>query len=317
MARQSFYHYLKNLCRLDDILSVQVINQFFITALSYTHWRENRAFLADTVMADLGEHCKRIGRSLEWNQIETCKEVQFLSIENPAELLILLEKRAKKILPKHSRYQLIPMDKGRALQVTLQSSGELHAQVFTNLVRILRGELIPLLPETHLSYNAQMELKEGVQQVLTTSLMGQAHFQMNLNHATGVTVTGFTLQKSEDFSTLITQKPELFYPIKTLERHFIKAESDPFYAELTRILEKSQELLNTHHPDAEKISIEALKRGRMALKSIFPNDKLLHLLISNLELSIRNRNPGLLKAITPNTSGRDACPQLKPISQLD
>jgi len=80
--------------------------------------------------------------------------------------------------------------------------------------------------------------------------------------------------------------PVLFYPLKRLEQFFINRKSDPMYIELTGLLEKALELMNTGHPEAFKFANAAMERGRLALEHIFPDDKLVRLLINNLEKTL-------------------------------
>ena len=77
--------------------------------------------------------------------------------------------------------------------------------------------------------------------------------------------------------------------IKNLEAHYVHLQSDPDYQNMIALLEKSIHLVDSHVEHSLEIAHINLKKGQMALDHLFPNDKQLQLLITNLEYSIMKR----------------------------
>jgi hypothetical protein len=81
----------------------------------------------------------------------------------------------------------------------------------------------------------------------------------------------------------------LFLQLKKVEKHFINPQTDPFYQEIVGRLEKAKRLMMNPTPENIVEADKALNRGRFALRVIFPNDRLLTLLITHLEHGISER----------------------------
>ena len=63
-----------------------------------------------------------------------------------------------------------------------------------------------------------------------------------------------------------------------------------FYQELVELIEQSSHAMESGHAEAHGMAQQALKRGKLALQNIFVNDKLLRLLVTNLEFQV-NQGP--------------------------
>lgn len=314
-ARLALYHYLKNLKDLSDPLNRMIIQEFFLRSLGHQYWQDHRDLLAQSVLADLSEFQQTHNTGFDLHELLWPNKTQVIFIEDFDNFFSLLKKYVEREKEASTKYQMIKLPNNKVLVLLLESAGTLTCRVYGQLVYLRDGELTPLPPETHLHYNSRMELAEKTPQLLTSSLMTFCQFALIGDECAGVRLKGFTYQKEEVITGTLLQRPDLFYPIKSLERFFIKPESDPFYSELTRILEKANELLKTAHPDQEKIAQEAYKRGNMALKNIFPDDKLLHLLVSNLQHSLIQRGLAEGSSQSSPNQGGSTCRQISPLSR--
>ena len=57
--------------------------------------------------------------------------------------------------------------------------------------------------------------------------------------------------------------------------------------ELTGLLEKASDLLAQKHPEAPRFAEAAMERGRLAFEQVFVDDRLLRLLLENLERALK------------------------------
>ena len=135
-----------------------------------------------------------------------------------------------------------------------------------------------------------------VRQVLEGSLMTTHCFHVDYEGVHGLITRGYTFQKFETYiRAKLSETQDLFASLKKVERHFIDAQSDPYYQDMVSRLERANRMLGNPSLDALAEAERALNRGRLGLKNIFPNDRLLTLLVTHLEYGIsqrRNTVPG-------------------------
>ncbi|NJL26067.1 MAG: hypothetical protein HC902_13475 [Calothrix sp. SM1_5_4] len=161
-----------------------------------------------------------------------------------------------------------------------------------------------MTPTTQLYYTSELELMPHVRQILEGSLMTTHCFNVDMEGVHGLITRGHTFQKFETFiRAKLTETQDLFLSLKKLERHFINPQSDPYYQDLVSKLERANRLLS--HPTTESLmeAERALNRGRSSLKTIFPNDRLLSLLVTHLEYGISERRN--LQRPTAQQGGRN------------
>jgi hypothetical protein len=58
------------------------------------------------------------------------------------------------------------------------------------------------------------------------------------------------------------------------------------YIELTNLLEQASDLMARQHPERLRFAEAAIERGRLAFEQVFVDDRLLRLLLENLERAI-------------------------------
>ena len=171
--------------------------------------------------------------------------------------------------------------------ILLKKAGGLEVRVFGKVALIANGEINIIDPISDLKYTSRLELEEQHPQLVEGPMSTAARFQVNADGFQGVMVRGHMLQKFETLTAAsLTMHAELFYGLKRIERHFINSNSDPYYRDLVTQLERSYQMLNAGHPDDRRLVTAALQKGRSAVKHIFPNDKLLLVLVTNIEYGL-------------------------------
>ena len=291
VARLALYHYLKNICDIQAELKPQMIRDFYSRILNFPYWQSNHKALGEIVAQDLEGFLTEVGLKWDNESLRHAHQVQWLELKQPEDFHALIQDECNRIAKPGDRVKLIPISENQMLALVLFSTGNMRIQVFSNVAMVQGAKLRPLMPLTHLEYDSKMDLQTHFDHLLEGPMLTLNKFQITDEGLRGWILRGYTLQKYETLNGgNLTQNPELFYTLKRIEKYYINPQSDPFYLELVGILEKAYQLLSQGHPDAPRMGEAALQRGKQALKNIFPNDKLLLLLVSNIEYYLFSKN---------------------------
>ncbi len=291
-ARLSFYHFLKNLCEAGDPVISTTLNTFYARALTFSHWQEHKAALFEEVSAALASYVAAHPESAESTLPELAHswkpdDLQIVALESQKNLIAMLERAFESELPPTEQFRIFPEGADKAVAVVLGQDRRLRVTLFHPIVRIHEGRLSPLCTDYTLTYGPDLLLEPGHLQQIDVGGHTAARFRFTNDGCKGILLRGYTFQRyaAMDGGSL-HRYPILFYPLKRIEQFFINRKSDPMYIELTGILEKASELLSQGHPEGIKFGSQALERGKLALENIFPDDKLVRLLINNLEKTL-------------------------------
>jgi hypothetical protein len=176
------------------------------------------------------------------------------------------------------------------LTLILFPSGKLEVHVYPNLAVVWGARLGLVSPVSRLHYTPELELMPHVKQVLEGNQMITHCFHVDREGVHGLMTRGASFQKFETYiRAKLSDTQDLFSSLKRLERHFIKPQSDPYYQEMVARLERATRLLDSRRPGDLEAAESALNKGRLCLKSTFPNDRLLTLLVTHLEHGIHQR----------------------------
>ena len=147
------------------------------------------------------------------------------------------------------------------------------------------GQLKPLPPLSHLYYNSQFELE-----ALKPQMVYESYDHFYIFYTDPLEIRKF----SKNFSLLekkqvtdIQKHPQLFLNLKRLESYYIKAKTDPFYQELVQFLQTGYQLLIENHPKATETAEKCMDQAQTALRNIYPRDRLLLLLVANIEYRLK------------------------------
>jgi hypothetical protein len=293
-ARLAFYHYVKNWLPPETSLQLQQVDEFFDRCLGFDYWQSHRESLGDTVAGDLTAFYKGHTPPFDISQLALPAKRQSLYLEQTEDFQALIKSWAESKKEMGDQIRILPVGENQLMLLRLLGMGGLEVRVFTNMVRVLQGQLVPTAPVTRLSYGPQLDLLQHKRMVLAGPMMSSFVFELNESGPKGLMTRGHSFQKIESMAgQSISSYPELFYSLKRVEKFYVKPQSDPFYQELISLLEKSYQLISAGEPRAEQLAETALNKGRLALKNIFPGDKLLLLLITNIEYWLVQRKKGV------------------------
>lgn len=295
-ARFTLYNFLKHVLDANLPFAPSIIQTFYARVLQFDHWRQNAQQLSETVRADLIGYLQQhsIGNEAEaWRHLRHPDTLQLVDIKvlQDIEELVLSEHQPRQ--KSGDQIKALKMDDGRVMALVLSPSGSLEAKVYPPMALVWGPRLRLVAPVTQLIYSAELELMPHVRQVLEGSLMTTHCFHVDSEGTHGLVTRGYTFQKFETFiRAKLSETQDLFSSLKKVERYFINPQSDPYYQEMVSRLERGNRLLN--HPTLDNLAEaeKALNRGRLCLKNIFPNDRLLTLLVTHLEYGIDQRRQG-------------------------
>ncbi len=282
-ARLALYNYLVYLCEPNEPLSTDLLNRFYRRALTFPHWQENKKQLFAEVEMLLQHFQQTHDMPFDFSQVLSAQQIQVLGLETQTNLLDLINRFVAQQVSAVDQFKVIPEGQDSALSIVLLADQSLVVNVFPRWASIVSGELAPLTTDFSLVYTPSLTLNPQLSHQLEVGGFTTARFRLEQQRCAGVMVRGYTFQKQTLMQSEPLQKfPMLFYPLKRLEQNFVNRKTEPMYVELTAALEKACDLLASGHPDARKFGQAAFERGRLALEHIFPDDRLVRLLIDNL-----------------------------------
>lgn len=286
-ARLCLYHYLKNLCDSIEPVNADLLNRFFSRALSFSHWQENKTALFHEVAAILHHYQEVHHVSLPLEGVLSPDQIQVVPVETMRTLELIINRYLENTASPYDQFRTFAEGSDRLIAITLQGDRSLRVTVYPKTLAIRDGELVPLSQDLSLLYTPDLQLNPMHIHHLEVGPHTSARFWAGADGIRGNIIRGYTFQKYSDMDGgSLHRYPVLFYPLKRIEQFFINRKTDPMYIELTGLLEKALELLAAGHPEALKFASAALDRGRLALEHIFPDDKLVRLLINNLEKTL-------------------------------
>lgn len=291
-ARLSLYHYFKNFVGDGEVLRMALFSDFSELALRYEHWRDGRQALEDFVRNEISEFLEA-GGEVEGNQEDWRKptELSLLEVSSERDLEEILHRFLSERTPAGDVFRLLPFQQKWGFRgfsaVFSRASGGLDVDIFDPWMCVRNGNLEPLNLSRRLSYDPTLELRLETNQIVQVSAHSMARFVRHAKGIRGHFIKGYTLLKSEAFDLKeLPQMPSLFYSVKSLERLFVSKESDPVYRSVTGLLEEAVKLLQDRDPDAIHFAEKARKQGQLALEHIFVDDRLLFLLLRELDRTL-------------------------------
>ncbi|MGZ3723434.1 MAG: hypothetical protein ACXVA9_10915 [Bdellovibrionales bacterium] len=292
-ARMTLFNFLKHVMDPALPFSPAVIQAFYARVLQFDHWQNDSANLSDTVRADIHAYVKQFCNDDEasaWARLRHPDTLQVVQLKVFQDLEDLVETEHAARRKSGDQIRLVRLSETQVLVIILAPSGNLEVKVYPAMAIVWGPKLRLVAPVTQLHYSAELELMPHVKQVLEGSLLTTHCFHTDFEGVHGLITRGATFQKFETFiRAKLPETQDLFNSLKKVERHFINPQSDPYYQEMVSRLERANRLLNNPNPDNLETAERALNKGRLCLKNVFPNDRLLTLLVTHLDYGINQK----------------------------
>src|SRR5665213_1733658 len=292
-ARLTLYNFLKHVMDPTLPFSPAVIQAFYSRVLQFDHWQSDSQNLSETVRDDVHSYAKQYSTEEEaagWAKLRHPDTLQIVHLKVFQDLEDLVETEHAARRKSGDQIKLIRLSETQVLTIILAPSGNLEVKVYPAMAIVWRPKLRLVAPVTQLFYTPELELMPHVKQVLEGTLLTTHCFHVDFEGVHGLITRGATFQKFETFiRAKLPETQDLFNSLKKLERHFINPQSDPYYQDMVSRLERANRLLGNPLPENLEMAERALNKGRICLKNVFPNDRLLTLLITHLDYGITQR----------------------------
>ncbi len=326
-ARLAFYHFLKNMCEPGEPLSTTTLDRFFRRAMTHAHWADNKSILFDEVGNSLQHFSNHFAEAVPLPPFTNPTELQVVRAESFRTLERIVEDWVQGHQGPTDQVKIIRDHDEKIVVCKLTMDRALSVQTFDRMLCLRDGRLEPLTDDMVIHYTPELAIDALRTSQVETAPYTVARFKNESNGLQpglqagirGVAVRGFTFQKTAAFEGgELHRHPLLFYPLKRIEQFFVNRATDPMYIELTGLLEKASDLLSQKHPESVRFAEAAMERGRLAFDQVFVDDRLLRLLLENLERALQLERRSLSSADLNTNAKSDALGPLGPaLSRLN
>jgi len=289
-ARLAFYNFLRHFQFTKDDLTPSVLNAFFSHALEYPHWETNKSSLGKEVQLLMESFVRFSKIDFDFSIVYFPQTIQMVEMQSFSDLLEVTHTYARSMLFEEDKFRIIPDQGRKVILVVLKQDQSVDISVFDKKFVIRGGQLVPLRTDLKLSYNPNLELKEGVVHCLEVAPYLMAQFKMVEGCPQGSLLRGYVFQKYQELGgLLLEEQTKVLFPLKRLEQLFIDKQSDPFYLNLMNLMSNAPAHLKGGDLAYEKIARRALEKAELALKEIFMGDKMLSELIKDLQQLLQQK----------------------------
>lgn len=287
-VRLALYNYLNHFHQSEQILNFEVLNIFFNHCLEYPHWQQNKTSLGKEVhqlienfaMNLPADEAKNIGsEKIRWPY-----DLQVIELESFHDFSECIHNYLSIHYTQGEKFRIIADQAKKLVAVVLFPEGQVRIRCFDKKFTIRSGVLEPLRTDLSIAYNSKLELSSAVTHRIELGPYTCAQFDLIEGNIVGSAVRGYLFQKYQDFrGGTLSDHLKLFYSIKRLEQYFVDRRTDPFYQELIESLEKTTTFLKMNDSEAIRYCPHLLAQSEAAYEQVFMGDKLLGLLIRDLQ----------------------------------
>lgn len=282
-------NYFQFLFRAEEELTSTHVQSFFDHAMSYPHWQQHKR--------ELSEDCENLLTAFATEYPSTVADANFMSeLDWPAQIEVMDVARATTALEvlhnywthryrkKEGQFRVFEMGDGRFATVILHADHRVTVHQCNSQFLIRNGNLEPVQRNLVLQYTPDLDLDPSVFQTIEVGPYVLCRFQANSGMVQGHLVRGYVFQNLQNLQgQRIEAHPRLHFALKRLETLFVRKESDPFYTQLIENLERLVHWMRLGEPVNTGEVHDAYLRGQTALEEVFRGDKMLILLLRDLE----------------------------------
>ena len=265
-----------------------MIESFYFRLLHNLHYRPVFTSFGHTLLDEIQPFFRKHFMLSDFLELKNLIPGQMIPIESEQNILSCIEVFHKKTASPGERVHILRGQDNLFLVLKLKLDSTLDVLTHSSIFYLRLGELTPFPPLSSLRYTPNFELEHLKTQMIFFPREEFCRFQ----------ITPFGIERetfsARDFSLKektacpkIKNYEKLFFNLKKIENYYIKPKSDPFYKEIIQSLQSAYQLLLSGHPSAVSTAKQAMDKGRNALKDFYSNDRLLFLLMSNIEFRLK------------------------------
>jgi hypothetical protein len=281
--------------RPEEPLETDAVQSFIDHAMSFPHWQQNKKELAGQCRALIENLITETNLEPRWSDaFYWPDEMQVFEIE--------IAKLALEVLNNYflfrtrnqgGQFKCFELQDKRYSVVVLDKDGSISVHQFDNKFVVRNGHLEPLRRDLILHYTPELSLETEIAQKIELSPFIVSRFFSENEKIYGHIVRGYVFQQIQSVQGLTLEKhPRLFFAIKRQESLFLRRESDPFYKGLVQELERLLHWMRIGEPIQGLQVHETYLKAQTALEEVFEGDKMLSLLLRDLEhhAAVASRN---------------------------
>ncbi|ODS51081.1 MAG: hypothetical protein ABS42_00305, partial [Bdellovibrio sp. SCN 50-8] len=281
----TYKNYFQYLYDPQEELEIDALQSFIDSALTYPHWQQNRKDLHEDGLALLtsflgASQAANLAQTIDWPQ-----DMQIFEIEKAKTALEVLNNYwSFRLKHEGAKFRLVEGDEKTYLAIILHSDNRLTVRQYDNRFVIRNGHIEPLRRDLMLVYNDNLELDPTIMQKFEISPFTVARFYREENSVHGSAVRGYVFQHLQNFHGQVLENlPRLFFSLKRIEQNFIRRDTDPYYIQMVESLERLLHWMRLGEPVKPAQLHESLLKAQTALEEVFHGDKMLTLLLRDLE----------------------------------
>jgi hypothetical protein len=300
-ALTAFTNYLVHECDSSEHLTATLLQNFIQESLVYPHWWQNRKELRQEVQEFVAALCRAHREEFDLKEVTWPDQMQLIEIEQVQDWSDAVNSYLSYQHRGGDKFRLIHDELlGKMIAVILNPKGGLTLRMFDRKFFIRDGALVPLRENLAVHFDQNLELAVRAPQKVETAAFITSKFFCENNRLFGNTVRGYFFQKIQEFTNDSAEAhAKIFYTLRRLESHFLKRENDPFYQNMTADLEHGVKMIRLGDDQFVSSAPDLLSRAQNAIDYVFPNDKLLSLLLRDLQYTMVGQVP---KAPTASTT---------------
>ncbi|MGZ3773675.1 MAG: hypothetical protein ACXVCY_11230 [Pseudobdellovibrionaceae bacterium] len=286
-TRLSFFNFLRGFPHPEDLLTSDLIENFFNYCLDYPHWASNKQQLGHEVQFLLENFNSFYQQKFDLSTVRFPQNVQLVEIEHFHDLVDAVNSYVKTLCGEKDKFRILPDQNKRAVAIILREDKTLEVRSFDRKFIIRKGVLEPLRKDLVLYYNADLELSTQHTHKIEVAPYITAQFRILGDKVIGTLLRGYVFQKLHEMKNEpLQEQTRLLFPIKRLEQFFVDRRTDPYYQDLVSQLERTCALIQQGDHDALNWSSIILNKAETALENVFLGDKLMTLLARDLRHAV-------------------------------
>lgn len=292
LVKTSLQNFLSHNFSSDENFSAATLQTLLNECLEYPHWQQNKSSLE----GELKNYIELVAKKANWTfrleDVQWPTDCQVIAIESFKVWIDTINAYLNFVYKNGEQFRIVYDSLSqKALGLILHPNGSLMVQQFDRKFTIRFGSLVPLRDDLVVSYDGDLNLISGVVHKIEISTYMTTHFKkISDQNVVGAVIRGYIFQKFHELKNEpLLSYPRLFYTLKRVEQFFIKRESDPFYRGLIESLEENQKNLRWGDPEAVAACPDLLARAQNALDYVFTGDKLMTLLLRDLQNTLTQR----------------------------
>ncbi len=285
----AFSNYLKHYKGPADKFDLHTLEGFCRRAYSFEYWQKEMSNFQSHLKRVLGyvfteSECRELSKSF------FLQNMQIITLKNKHDMMPVIEKYAE---TKNVSYRYFNVGASDIMVVYTWKNGNKAIQIINPTCFITEASVSPLTTDEIIYYDASMDVLPFTLNQVNIGSFQNIVFEKNYTCTKLKNLRGYTLQCVEEKTiTNLQEHSKLFYSLKRLESLLVGKDNHPLYEELTQLLEDALKLLHSNDPGAQRLAYTALERGKNAVENIFPNDKLLQLLLKEVAANLQKALEG-------------------------